>query len=208
MRVEERRAKVAALALQGLRHSEIAARLGDRSPKGRVKVSQDLKAVRDAWKASAVRDFDEARGRALAEVALAKREAWAAWRRSKRGEGGPRGGNPRYLAAVLDCLAREAALLGLSAAPSVVVQQNVAAVELSEDERKEAIHQVLLAAGFKEEEVGAPAGGAAAAGLEVPAEVAPGPSRNGEAKHRLPYGPQGLPRSEGGPGADDVEPLF
>jgi hypothetical protein len=85
MRVEQRRARVAALALQGLRPSEIARRLHDDSPSGRVKVSQDLKLIKDRWKASAVRDFNEERGRLLAEIAQAKRQAWSGWRRSRKG---------------------------------------------------------------------------------------------------------------------------
>jgi hypothetical protein len=81
MRVEERRARVAALAIQGLRPSEIAARLGVGSAKGRVKVSQDLKAVRDAWKATPVRDCDEA------GAARSPRSRWRSGRRGRPGGG-------------------------------------------------------------------------------------------------------------------------
>ncbi len=83
MRVEERRAKVAALALQGLRPGEIAARLGDTSATGRVKISQDLKAIRRAWSGSTIRNFDGHKQQLLDEIAFLKREAWAAWQRSK-----------------------------------------------------------------------------------------------------------------------------
>ncbi len=84
MRVEERRAKVSALVLQGLRPHEIAARLGDSSNTGQTKVRQDLVAIRRQWKDSTVRDFDGAKTRVLVEIALLKREAWAAYERSKR----------------------------------------------------------------------------------------------------------------------------
>ncbi len=84
MRVEERRAKVSALALQGLRPHEISARLGDTSNTGQTKVRQDLQAIHRQWKDSTVRDFDGAKTRILLEIALLKREAWSAYERSKR----------------------------------------------------------------------------------------------------------------------------
>jgi hypothetical protein len=83
MRVEERRAKVAALALQGLRSSEIATRLGDDSKTGRVKVSQDIEAIRRAWATSTVRDFDAEKSRSLAALDMLMREVWAGYERSK-----------------------------------------------------------------------------------------------------------------------------
>jgi hypothetical protein len=83
MRVEERRAQVAALALQGLRSSEIAVRLGDDSKTGRVKVSQDIKAIRDAWAKSTARDVDLERSRSLATLEMLMRELWAGYDRSR-----------------------------------------------------------------------------------------------------------------------------
>jgi hypothetical protein len=84
MRVEERRARVAELALRGLRPSEIAANLGDDSAQGRVKVSQDLKAIRRQWAASSVRDFDALKGEQLARLRQLQSEAWAEWEKSKQ----------------------------------------------------------------------------------------------------------------------------
>jgi hypothetical protein len=152
LRVEERRAKVASMALQGLRPSEIARRLGDDSAKGRVKVSQDLKAVREAWRASAVHDFAEAKGRLLAEIAEAKRAAWRAWRQSaRRGEDGkPRDGNVRFLNVLLDLFAKQAEILGLvKSAPMIVQQQAVSCrtmPPMTPLERADAVRAIIVAA--------------------------------------------------------------
>jgi hypothetical protein len=146
MRVEERRAKVAALALQGLRPSEIARRLfRDDSQRSRVKVSQDLKAVREQWKASGVRDYEADRGRLLAEIALAKREAWRSWRRSLR-DGAP--GNLKCLNLLLDLFAKEAEILGLTDGSTKIVMQQVAGpvMQLTPDQKLEALRSVLAAA--------------------------------------------------------------
>jgi hypothetical protein len=88
-----------------------------------------------------------------------------------------------------------------------VVSQSVT-VQLPEDERREAIRQVLLAAGFKELGESAPAGDVVDAAPADPAEVKPGPSLNGAATNRLPYGPREPPRGGGPPADDDVNPLF
>jgi hypothetical protein len=80
---------------------------------------------------------------------------------------------------------------------------------MSEDERREAIRQVPLAAGFKEEQVGGPGGDPAVVAPADPAEVAPGPSLNGDATYRLPYGPrEPSPGGDGPQADDDVNPLF
>jgi hypothetical protein len=115
LRLAERRAKVVELYVTGLRQSEIAVRLGMPGPAGEMVVSRDLAAVKKAWADSAVRDWDLDRGRTLGEIAQVKREAWAAFGRSK-GKG-KLDGNPRFLALVLDCLSDEAELLGLKVAP-------------------------------------------------------------------------------------------
>jgi hypothetical protein len=82
--VGQRRAEVAALYLKGLPQHEIVRRLGLVGNAGAAVVSRDLKAVREGWKQSALRDFDAARGRLVEEVALARAEAWAAWEKSKQ----------------------------------------------------------------------------------------------------------------------------
>jgi hypothetical protein len=116
LRLAERRAKVVELYVMGLRQSEIAVRLGLAGPAGEMVVSRDLAAVKKAWADSAVRDWDQDRGRTLGEIAQVKREAWAAFERSK-GPEAKRDGNPRFLALVLDCISDEAELLGLKVAP-------------------------------------------------------------------------------------------
>ena len=89
--VGQRRAEVAALYLKGLPQHEIVRRLGLAGNAGAAVVSRDLKAVRESWKHSAIRDFDAARGRLLEEVALARAEAWAAWEKSKLGKANGKG---------------------------------------------------------------------------------------------------------------------
>ena len=129
------RRRVAALYLQGRYQVDIAAELGiDQST-----VSRDLKAIRKEWRASSVRDFDEARAQELAKIDELEREAWAAWERSKAetrtvtrrrrqvpaGDGTAgelseqslkteqRHGDISYWNAVLKCVERRCALLGL-----------------------------------------------------------------------------------------------
>jgi hypothetical protein len=116
MRVEERRAQVAALVAQGLRPSEIAAQVfGEAGAAARVKVSQDLKAIRKAWAASAVRDWDAEKGRVLAELAQLKRELWEDYDLSRKDKkGNPRPGDPRLAAQLLACIGQEVDILGLA----------------------------------------------------------------------------------------------
>jgi hypothetical protein len=118
LRVAERRARVAALYLQGYKQFEIAARLGLEGDAGAMVVSRDLAAVRKAHTTSALRDYDFAKGQILAELALLKRELWASWELSRKAaDGTPRPGDPRLAAQLLSCLDEEAALLGLRARP-------------------------------------------------------------------------------------------
>ena len=109
-------------------------------------ISQDLKAIRAAWLASAVRDFDALKAQELAKIDAVEREYWLAWERSKKDkeisvqEGGevdpqtrkPRikkvvmrkegqAGNPAFLAGVLTCIERRCAILGLDAPKRFVI---------------------------------------------------------------------------------------
>ncbi len=45
-------------------------------------ISRDLAAIRAAWLASAVRDFDAARAEELAKIDAVEQQAWIAWERS------------------------------------------------------------------------------------------------------------------------------
>jgi hypothetical protein len=119
-------------------------------------------------------------------------------------------GNLPAVDRVLAILARRAKMLGIDGeqAAGAVVSQSVT-VQLPEAERREAIRQVLISAGFKELEEGAPAGDVVDAAPSEAVEAMPGPSRNGAARHRLPYGPrEPPPPGDGPPADDDANPLF
>jgi transcriptional regulator with XRE-family HTH domain len=77
--VEYRRQQVATRYLRGELQSEIARVFGV----SQQQISQDLKAIRSAWLASAIRDFDALKAEELARVDTVEREAWAAWTRSQ-----------------------------------------------------------------------------------------------------------------------------
>lgn len=67
------------MILQGKTQQEIANFLElDRSM-----ISREVKAIKQEWKQSSLRDFDEERGQKLAELELVKVELWAAWHESK-----------------------------------------------------------------------------------------------------------------------------
>lgn len=95
-------------------------------------ISQDLKAIRAAWLASAVRDFDAAKAHELAKIDEVERQAWQAWARSQEDkevefdESGPKGhrsgsrregqvGAPAFLELVLKCIDKRCQILGLDA---------------------------------------------------------------------------------------------
>lgn len=124
--VIERRQHVAELALQGLSQTSIAEHLSV----NQGTVSHDLKIIRQEWRDSAVRDFDEARSVELQKLDLIERESWAAWQRSQKPQQsamftgdtpGPqakkslanRYGDPRFLEQVNKCIAQRRSLLGL-----------------------------------------------------------------------------------------------
>jgi len=129
IQIEQRQRQVAELTLKGLAQSEIAARLGI----SQSTVSNDLKAIRAAWRQGALRDFDATFSEQLEMLTLIQREAWEAWERSKQpghtaviagaGEGEPsktrqtikrQTGDPRFLEQLQKCLAASRALLGLA----------------------------------------------------------------------------------------------
>ena len=94
-------------------------------------ISRDLKAISDDWRASAIRDFDVAKGFAIARLEHIIREAWSAFERSKENvvatkyHTDRRGnqqrttitktqyGDARFLNIVLKCLAEESKLQDL-----------------------------------------------------------------------------------------------
>lgn len=123
-----RRESVARRYLQGATQAEIARAFN----LSQQQISLDLKAIRAAWLASAVRDFDTARAQELAKIDTVEQEYWQAWERSQQDkeiafeESGPKGarsgsrtegqaGTPAFLAGVLTCIERRCAILGLDA---------------------------------------------------------------------------------------------
>ena len=128
IQIERRRQLVAELYLKGWAQPAIATETG--VTQGTV--SRDLKAIRQQWRRSQVRDFDEAVVTELKKIDRLEREAWAGWERSqqpaestkvtqdgagKRAEKTVRQqqGEPRYLEQIHRCIASRRMLLGLDA---------------------------------------------------------------------------------------------
>jgi hypothetical protein len=98
-------------------------------------VQYDLARIREDWQASAVYNFDEAKQKALAELANLKRTAWTAWEKSTKGKkktkqsttndkagGGSQAaevvqeesyGDPRFLITIKELVDQECRLLNL-----------------------------------------------------------------------------------------------
>ena len=74
------RARIADLYLRGRKQWEIGQELG----LSQQMISHELGIIRKQWVESAVRNFDEAKGRELDRIDHLEREAWDGWERSKR----------------------------------------------------------------------------------------------------------------------------
>jgi hypothetical protein len=126
LEIEHRRLQVSELGLKGYSQTAIAKQLSVTQ----ATVSNDLKAIREEWRASTIRDFDQNISIELERLNLIEREMWEAWERSKRpsqsavliGEGGTlparktlknQNGDPRYLMVALRCHQCRRALLAL-----------------------------------------------------------------------------------------------
>ena len=126
--IAQRRQRVADLYLQGWTQDAISRELGISQPQ----VAGDLKKINQAWRQSAIRDFDAARDVELARIQRMEREAWAAWERSQQpsqtavvdGQAGAQRakrtvkhqhGDARFLDIVLRCSEARRQLLGLDA---------------------------------------------------------------------------------------------
>lgn len=81
--VEERRAKVARLFLQGMPQFKIVEALGMERGTGDTTVSTDIKHIREEWKKGALRDFDAAKEEQLQKLKYLESELWDAWHTSK-----------------------------------------------------------------------------------------------------------------------------
>ncbi|QDU44564.1 hypothetical protein Mal52_30480 [Symmachiella dynata] len=128
MQIQHRRQEVAEMYLQGSTQAAIARQLAV----SQATVSNDLKAIRQDWKESGIRDFEEAVGQELHKLQLLEREAWDGWRRSqlslettrvtqtgsdKKAEKSSRQqhGDPRFLELVQRTISSRRSLLGLDA---------------------------------------------------------------------------------------------
>jgi len=126
LEIEQRQAQVSELSLKGYSQTAIAKQLGVTQ----ATVSDDLKAIREVWRASKIRDFDLNVSIELERLNLIEREMWEAWERSKKpsqsaaliGEGVTQparktlknqNGDPRYLTLALHCHQSRRALLAL-----------------------------------------------------------------------------------------------
>ena len=127
----ERQAKVAEFYLQGWSQLKIAAEVGS----AQSTISRDLKAIREEWRKSRIRDFEEAIAIQLEKIDLTEREAWSAWERSQQDAVSKKNmmtggecpteweqevrtgqyGDPRFLKIALECVERRCKLLGLDA---------------------------------------------------------------------------------------------
>jgi hypothetical protein len=141
--VDERRQLVAEWTLKGWTQQAIARRLGVSQPV----VSRDLRVIREQWRKSTLRNFDEARGQQLQKLLLVETEAWAAWQRSQdpvksasltdaKGAKQSRTslkhtcGDPRFLEQVNKCIAQRCLLLGLQPVAAPQEKHNDASVSI------------------------------------------------------------------------------
>lgn len=160
---DQRRKQVAELYLQGWSQPAIAGHLNVTQPT----VCADLKAIRQLWRKSAIRDFDEIRATELQKLDLIEKESWAAWHRSQKpaqsaivtGEGADQrarkslkyqNGDPRYLQQVNHCIAHRRALLGLDAIPAPPRPEGAFNVHVSLEVRRERVHTLLAAFGERD----------------------------------------------------------
>jgi len=147
LEIVQRRQRVAELYLQGWQQEAIAKEQVIRQPM----VSEDLAKIRQAWRESAIRDFDAARDLELARLDRIEREAWAAWERSKQpsqtatvnGEAGSQSarrtvkhqnGDPRFLDIALRCNEARRQILGIDA-PTKIAPTTPDGQPLTREER-------------------------------------------------------------------------
>lgn len=126
--IAHRRQQVAERYLRGDYQTTIAQSLGVDT----ATISRDLKALRELWLTSAIRDFDAAKAQELAKIDEVERAAWSGWTRSQEdkeisfSEVGVKGtrsgsrsegqsGNAAFLTTILTCIERRCAILGLDA---------------------------------------------------------------------------------------------
>jgi hypothetical protein len=150
----QRRQRVADLYVQGWTQMQICEAVGISQPT----VCDDLKRIRQEWRDSAIRNFDEARDRELQKLDRLEREAWDAWERSKKPQQSAvvheqsgqqtthktlhnRVGDPPFLDQISRCIAQRRALLGLDAIPSMTEPDANGTIAL--DVRRERVVAIL-----------------------------------------------------------------
>ena len=155
MQLEERRVLVAELYLQGWVQTAIAKQLGVTQPT----VSADLKAIRQEWKESRIRDFDTLKAQELERLDKIERTAWEAWEQSREPEittkaskvdGQSRAerttkhthGNVNFLNTVIRCVDKRCDLLGLDA-PFKVTQTDVDGNDLTAEQGRAEFDRIV-----------------------------------------------------------------
>jgi transposase len=126
---EARMPMVARLYVRGSSIRKIATQLG----LSHGTIGNDLKAIREAWRDSSIRDWDAHRELELQKLDELESEAWEGWERSKQDavtvKETPRGtetttkrqaGDPRFLEVIKGCIVRRSALLGLDAPKKMI----------------------------------------------------------------------------------------
>ena len=134
LRAQSRRMRVAELILRGVTNQvEICRELG-LPPSEQPTISRDIKALREDWRCRTTLALDEVKGEELARLDAVIAAAWLGWekslqdaetreasksdgretaRRTSRGQSG----NPSFLRAIIEAIARKCAVLGLDVPP-------------------------------------------------------------------------------------------
>lgn len=113
--VEAERQRVLELHAEGLDQVEIGELLGLH----KSSVGRHLSLRENAWRFAVAADYQTAEGQQLAHVRTMLRATWALWRASA---------DAGYLEVIRWCLERERELLGLTAAPAWILEQEMAVV--------------------------------------------------------------------------------
>ena len=196
-----RRKQVAELYLKGWSQPAIAQHL----EVSQATICGDLKAIRQDWRDSAIRDFDALRDAELQKLDLIEKEAWSAWERSQKpaqsavitGDGGDQKarksmkhqyGDPRFLQLITHSIGQRRAILGLDVVAAASPQENPFNAPVSLETRRERFLALVAAIGDGER-VG---------GTRAPVDhVKPGSVRTGDQRGALENGsPSGLPESD------------
>jgi hypothetical protein len=173
---DNRRARIAALKVQGYTLDQIQAKLAEDGcvnphtghPWSIGQIHNDLKLLDARWQAEALQDVGEWKRAELERIDQIEKEARKAWDRGiglkrktiQEKTTGPDGegtkasvvtedlnGDARYLKVMLDCQERRAKLMGLDAASKTeVTGKDGAPIELSDAEKAKEIEALLLIA--------------------------------------------------------------